>query len=40
VVISDNPTTTGDIRVIKTPTGDVASVNGQTGVVTLDTDDI
>jgi len=40
VVINDNPTTLADVVQIKTPTGDVASVNGQTGVVTLDTDDI
>ena len=39
IVVSDNPTIADDVKEILTP-GSVASVNGQTGVVSLDADDI
>lgn len=39
IVVSDSPTVAGDVQEILTP-GDVQSVNGQTGVVSLDTDDV
>jgi len=40
IVTTDNPTTTGDITLIKTPTGAVASVNGKTGIVVINPDDL
>lgn len=40
IVISDSPTTTSHIKILKTPTGSVSSVNWNTWVVVLDQDDI
>jgi len=40
IVISDNPTVAWDVRVMASPTDAITSVNWQTGIVVLDTDDI
>ena len=40
IVTTDNPTTGGDVTIIKTPTSDVASVNGKTGIVVINPDDL
>lgn len=40
IVTTDSPTTGGDVTLLSTPTDAVSSVNGQTGVVVLDADDI
>ena len=40
IVTTDSPTLTSHITQLKTPTSGVSSVNGYTGAVTLDTDDV
>jgi hypothetical protein len=40
IVTSDSPTTTGHISMLKAPSGAVSSINGQTGVVVLNTGNI
>lgn len=40
IVIVDNPTTSSDVQVLKTPSGNVSSVNWQTGTVVLGKSDI
>lgn len=40
IITTDSPTTTWHISLLKTPTGDVQSVNGNVWVVVLDPDDL
>ena len=40
IVTTDSPTTGSHVTLLSTPTGAVSSVNGSTGVVVLDADDI
>jgi hypothetical protein len=40
IVITDNPTVAGDVKILSTPSDTVTSVNGNTGAVSLTTADI